>query len=422
MTQRAPHALFLLFVLSVVFSVQFPLPLAASQYASVNLSDFVLLAIAGLFVLERLRTDDWRVTLSMPTPTTWFLVAGGWMVASLAVAAVRSPGVAVANALWTLKWFEVAVLFVFAQAFADRVDWNALLVVLTASGIVVALTTVARTLSTTGFARVTAFWHNPNTLAVFLALPALLCLVHGAVRIRERPGQALVAVLGGFCCLVAVVSTGSRSGLITLVVGVAVATTLSYRRLSVPLLVGGVGTGVVAGGALLTTRPQLLERFLPTIAFREGSIVLSGAGTGAIYGRYELTRKALDLWTERPVFGYGWFASPENSTVSFLDVFYTQVLVDLGLVGFVLVGVFYLVMVRTFVVQRTTASLVVPTAGGAWLVGLLAAGIGGGHPRIPRIMFLLVLVLVAANGLRRRGVVPNDRPRAAARGRPFRND
>lgn len=422
MTARGPHALFLLFVLSVVFSVQFPLPLVASQYASVNLSDLVLLAIAVLFVLERLRADDWRLSLSLPSPTAWFLVAGGWMVVSLAAAVVRSPGVAAVNALWTLKWFEVTVLFVLAQAFADRVDWSALLVVLSGAGVVVAVTTVVRTVSTSGFTRVTVFWHNPNTLAVFLALPALLCLAHGAGRIRERPREALVAVLGGLCCLLAVVSTGSRSGLITLVAGVAVTVVLSYRRLSVPLLVAGVGTGVAAGGVLLTTRPKLLGRFLPTIAFRDGTIVFSGPGTGAIYSRYDLTRKALGLWTERPVFGYGWFASPENPAVSFLDVFYTQVLVDLGLVGFVLVGAFYLVLVRAFVVQRTTTSLAVPTAGAAWLVGLLAAGVGGGHPRIPRIMFLLVLVLVAANRLRIRGTAPSGRPGRPSRGRSFRND
>lgn len=402
-TSRWPNLLFMLFLVSVLFSVQLPLPGVGSKFASINAVDFVVLAIGGLFVCHRTWTDEWEVELTVPTVTAGFCLLGSWILLTVAIAAVREPVPVLINVLWTLKWFEIAVFLFLAQSFADDVDWDRALKLLLGGGTLIAgIATVQNLTATETYAQSTVLWRNPNTMAVFLSLTALLGLLNGALWFNERPRRAGVSFLAGLSCLVGVLTAGSRSGMITLSVGGAIGFLLLRERLPTRELVTGIaGAGSFVLALLLATRPWILNRYLP-VRTLDGELALNPTFFGGLENRFRLAREAVGLWVQQPIFGYGWFASPENPRVGYLDVLYSQLLVDLGAVGFVLAIGFYLLLVRAFLARITDESLTVPIAGAGWLVGMLAAGIGGAHARVPRLMFLFVFVLVATAALHSR--------------------
>ena len=393
-----PQALFTALVLAVLFSVQFPLPGVDSQFASLNLSDLVVLVIFLAFLGERAVANDWTLSFPLARVTGLYVVVSAWIVVTVAVAVVREPVSVLASSLWTLKWLEILAVLVLAQQYQDEIDWRALVWLLVGGALLIALTTIVHTATSSGWDQPTVFWRNPNTLGVFLGLPSLLCLVFGAIEFRWRPRLGAGALTAGLVFALAIVATGSRSGMITLVVGAAVAIVLAHHWIWTPALVGSAGGGVVLGigGLWITGRLTLLGKFFPTVTIQNGTIVFSGPGTGGLYSRYELFLKAIDLWFQQPIFGYGWLASPENPRVGYLDVLYSQLLVDVGLVGLVLVLALYLEIVRAFVSRRRLSSTALSIAGAGWVLGMLAAGIGGSHVRVPRLMFLLVLLLAAA--------------------------
>jgi O-antigen ligase len=195
---------------------------------------------------------------------------------------------------------------------------------------------------------------------------------------------------------ISVGASGSRAALLAILAGSASASILTYRELPVKKIIALGLVGGIMGISLLglSGRGLLFRRFFP-LSYQNGSIMLEGVGSVGIETRLRLAEEGLKLWSEQPVFGYGWFASPENPLVGFLDNFYIQVLVDLGLIGFILVAVLYLSILREFISRRSTSSIVISVGAASWLVGLCVAGIGGAHPRVPRIMFLLVLLLIA---------------------------
>jgi hypothetical protein len=152
---------------------------------------------------------------------------------------------------------------------------------------------------------------------------------------------------------------------------------------------------------LLATRPWLFKRYVPLVLIN-GEFGLNPSFFGGLESRLRLTQKAIGLMEQQPIFGFGWFASPENPRVGYLDVLYSQLLVDLGVVGFVLAIAFYLIVVRAFIIRISDVSLVVPVVGAGWLAGLLTAGIGGAHARVPRLLFVLVVLLVATAAFKER--------------------
>jgi O-antigen ligase len=149
---------------------------------------------------------------------------------------------------------------------------------------------------------------------------------------------------------------------------------------------------------LFADRTNFVKRFFPKISIEDGRVVSIQPPPG-IEGRYQLIEKGLDLWAQRPIFGYGWFSSPENPNVGFLDFFYVQILVDTGIIGFTLILIFYFQFFRSFTINSQSYPKVISVVGGGWLAGILAGGIGEAWPRVPRLMFLLILLVVASSEL-----------------------
>ena len=144
-------------------------------------------------------------------------------------------------------------------------------------------------------------WINPITLGDLAMVLALLALA-GAIDMRERPRDALLASAGALAGLAASVLSGSRGGWAALVLAV-----LALRRYLVrvdgrrvrALLAAGVA---VLAAAWFTPALGVQAHFIQGVqearAWYEGSTELSSVGI-----RLELWKGAVMLIREHPVFG-----------------------------------------------------------------------------------------------------------------------
>jgi O-antigen ligase len=298
-----------------------------------------------------------------------------------------------------LKWFEIFCLLILAQYHSDKVNWKWIVPLLVGSGVLLSLFAIFQLIRTDGWFRPSIFWQNPNALAIFLSLPALFCLLYGAIYIQKNIFKGIGLFFAGILLIIGIGSTGSRTGFIVLFTGGLVLIAFYYEQIPIRPLLGAVAASVTMSTIILiiADRTNFLLRFLPQIATSSGSVTIQPPP--GITGRYQLIQKGIDLWIQQPVFGYGWFSSPENPNVGFLDFFYVQVLVDLGIVGFVLVMLFYANFIREFLYQAYASREAVSVVGAGWLIGIMAGGIGEAWPRVPRFMFLLILLLITSKNV-----------------------
>ncbi len=164
---------------------------------------------------------------------------------------------------------------------------------------------------------------NHEALLMALAIPALLIQIRDAPRQRALFGAALAAAL---VFLVLAQSLGGR--LVAAMLGAVVAAHSLLRPprawlLLVPTLVVALGTAAAVGGLL------------------DGVLVALGKDT-TLTGRTEIWEQTLKMLAERPLLGHStasfwqlrivastgvWFSNAHNG--------YLQLLIDLGLIGFV---------------------------------------------------------------------------------------
>lgn len=393
--------LYTVLVVAIAFSAQIPVLQSVTRYASVNSEDVAILTLVVGYLWYKLGSDDWCVRLGVPSFFFSFTLVTAWIVLTVVVAFVRSPYSVAPNVLWTLKWLEALVLYVVVRDWLSRAVAKRTVSVLLASGYVVAATATLNSV-VTDVPRVTSFWRNPNMLAVFLSLIVALGLARTVERI-DRDGTVPWVYLGGTAvALLGIGSTGSRSGLICLLTALGVGAILVRDRIDIVQFLPAATVTVVASAvALWFTSRQLFNRFLVGVTLRDGQLVLVGQ-TASFYSRYRLLLKGLRLAAERPVFGYGWFASPENPAVGILDNLYPQLLVDLGVIGFILMLVFYVLHFREFVPAALDEDFVPGVASTGWFAGMLAGSIGAAYPRVPRLMFLTMLLLGVCAAVRTR--------------------
>jgi O-antigen ligase len=295
-----------------------------------------------------------------------------------------------------LKWFEIFSLLILAQYHSDKVNWKRIVPLLVGSGVLLSLSAIFQLIRTDGWSRPSIFWQNPNALAIFLCLPTLFCLLYGSIYIQRDIVKGISLFFAGVLMVIGIGSTGSRTGFIVLFTGALVLIAFYYKQIPIRHLLGAMSASITLSTILLIVadRTNFVLRFLPEISTSAGSLTIQPPP--GIVGRYQLIQKGIDLWIQQPVFGYGWFASPENPNVGFLDLFYVQILVDLGIIGFILVMLFYANFIREFLHQAHASPEAVSVVGAGWLIGIMAGGIGEAWPRVPRLMFLLILLLITS--------------------------
>jgi len=197
----------------------------------------------------------------------------------------------------------------------------------------------------------------------------------------------------------AVITTGSRSGIFGLIVALTVFSLITYKSWSKTDYFALTVAGVTSVATLpFIVDPAVLYRLISWISFRGGQFVLTESSAANSFRiRAQLVEKAIELFQQQPIFGYGWFAVP--SRVGYLDVYYTIILVELGIVGAILYLLFSLSIIRSWIVDYRNGAVIAGAAGAAWYCGLLAQSVGGAFPRVPQIMLLTFIVLISSRSI-----------------------
>lgn len=378
------------FLLAVVFQVEFPVLSGISGYASINLEDIVIAVIGLTAVWERMRSNDWSLTIKLPETTAFVLLFTAWITLTVLIATIRSPDPISASYLWLLKWFEfVVVLIILQDEMTTYIAENLIRLLILLGALISGYAVINSGL---GAYRFRAFFDNPNTASVFFNLVLFTSLWRTFQRRTDlaRIGYGITAVVAFW----AVFTTGSRSGVIGLFVGLAVTLFLVRRRFTVTHVAIGLTTSIGSIVAVpLFLDASVFHRLIDWVEFSDDNIQLaSTTAAGSFETRLDLIDKSMYLYIENPIFGYGWYASP--SRVGYLDVHYTTMLVEIGAIGLILILIIYGFFIKEWYLANKDDIFI----GGAcisWYVGILAQSIGGNMIRSPQILFLTAILLVA---------------------------
>ncbi|MDB2294118.1 O-antigen ligase family protein [Halorubrum ezzemoulense] len=381
---------FAMVTLSIVFSVEIPIGLGVSEYASINSEDFGV-TVLSLWLAKKLLLDKERIIGPLlPAVMALLLIATGWIVLTFGIATVRSTQSVAPSALWIMKWFEVLVFFICVQHLLKQRSATVVVKTIVAGGTLLSVYSIYAS-QLLAVRRVRVFFGNPNTLSAFFVLIVTISLSgvianHG----RDRVAYVMTGLLAGGATL----TTLSRSGIIALIVSLSTLVVLHHRNLTRRVLAGLTAGAVSLGLIMSYVLQDRLSRFFNWIQITpEGISLASGTAGRSFRVRLELLQKSWDLWVEQPIFGYGWFASP--SRVGFLDNLYAILLVELGLPGLIIMLGLYVVVLRTLFQLGQAGSSYLSNAVFAWFMGMLAMSIAGGFPRAPQMMMLWLLLLTA---------------------------
>ena len=234
-----------------------------------------------------------------PSASAWFFLA---YLGIEAVAGLYTPPALQGQATGMLITMIqlVAFFWIASNVFRDRWLAARVLRVYAFSTVVLALCVLAaipgfadslRTKEGEGAARLTALDYNPNDLATVVSIAAVIVVgaFLNAVKLRTR----LLLGAAAIPLLLLVVRTGSRSGALALLAGLAVFMTQSggsRRRIVAMGLAGVVFLGAIY---VVVTDPLMEARFTATVA------------QGDSAGRDHIYAAALRLISERPLVGWG---------------------------------------------------------------------------------------------------------------------
>ena len=391
--RSAITGLYVLLVLALVFKTRFSVGSleSVSQFASINSEDFAILLLGLVVTGQQLADRDRGMRLSMPRFTWLFVGLCVWILISTSVAMVRFDVPVTASWLWTLKTFEVLVFLVLIQQHVDRSLGSTVLRTMLVSGSLLGALTV--TLAALGRDRPEIFFDNPNGLSSFLMLVLFLSLsklvVEGEIRVRGLYlTSAALAALGIF-------ATVSRAAVFGTLVGFLVLSFI-HREYIVDNLAGIL---VASAAIFLVVLPRVIgsggiRRLVAWIQIENGQLRL--AENNAAYSfqtRIDLLSRSVELFSQYPFIGWGWFASP--SRVTFLDVYYPTIPVELGIVGLFIMTAFHAVILERFWRAKSRGLLAVGGGAFAWQCAVIAQGVGGAFPRVPHHLLITTLVLVS---------------------------
>lgn len=331
---RADAGLYLV-LFSMMLSPEFALGggggWAEGRAVVVRLEDLLLFAIA-LSWLAKMAVNK-ELGLAVRTPLNrwivlYVLVNAVATLVGYATGTVRTA----AGFFYVLKYIEYFVVFYMTvNNLRDRVQARRLVLAAFAVAILVSLIAAAQI---PGGERVTAPFEGetgePNTLGGYLLFMMALA---GGVAIETSRLPVRVAALAALGVMaVPFLFTLSRASYLALLPALAALVALSRRHrrvvvgalvalvLLVPVVLPSLVPAPVTRRVLYTFEP---ERGQPTV--RLGGVAFDPSTSERLLA----FRTALEGWTRRPILGYG------VTGFKFMDAQYARVLVELGLVGFV---------------------------------------------------------------------------------------
>lgn len=382
--------LFVILLASLIFSLEYPLPGTGSEYSSINTEDAAIALITVVFIYD-LATSHINITIRDKYLWLSIVAASVWILITLLVAAIRGENILI-SILWTLKWFEAMVLLFVSQQYLEHSNKSVIFKSTTILGILLAGFATAAVIM--GHYRFRLFFGNPNILSSFFVLVSLLSFSY--VLKYDRLLARIIYSLGGIVAIYGILATGSRSGVLGLIVGISMFAILLRKKIiniNVYYIIGAFLLAIISIPFVITE--ILIRRLTGWFKFENGSFMLTDSlGSDSIRIRIRLIKKGINLFWETPIFGRGWYASP--SRVGVLDMHYTTLLVEIGIIGFILIALFYLCVIRSFMIARNTDMLFIGSALTAWFISLLVQSIGGNFPRAPQLMFIYLLMVAAA--------------------------
>jgi O-Antigen ligase len=177
---------------------------------------------------------------------------------------------------------------------------------------------------------------------------------------------ASIAVLPVF--IYALLLTGSRSGLLSLFVLI----------MAMAWLGKGKFKRLVVGSLLLISLTLIVaDELSPDLKMRYQSIIdQSVIGGDTVMGRFEGMKRDLSTVWNRPIFGHG-FATGQEVNANYLGSekithdLYIEILQEVGIVGFIVFGLYILEVIRSLIEARRILSDLPPHH--MWLINLITA-------------------------------------------------
>ncbi|WP_137288212.1 O-antigen ligase family protein [Natronorubrum halophilum] len=379
--------------ISLVFSTEVITFNSISQYASINTEDVVILLIVLGFLYGILYRNQ-RIIITLPNVFAILLATTAWIVVTNTVATFREPTAILMSWLWTFKWFEGIILFVVLQSQLTKRRAYLSLNTLAICGLILAAYSVF--MGATGGYRIRIFFYNPNTLSVFLMLIGLIWYTKATMASEYR---SIAYFILSMIPLAGIITTGSRAALVGTGTGVLCLIALTWSRLDLfqrtatvgmPLLGLGIGTQIVG--------TSTINRYTQWIQYTNGQLSLTNDTAARSFRiRLQLIERSFELFQQHPVFGHGWYASP--SRIGYLDVHFTTLLAEVGLIGLVIFLIYYLATFMSLFNEHKKATATFATAATAWYCGMIVQSIGGNFPRVPKMMFITLFLLAAVVAL-----------------------
>jgi O-antigen ligase len=236
-------------------------------------------------------------------------------------------------------------------------------------------------------------YHRVNMSAM---LAGASWAIFAAIPLLKTPRQRWFAAGCGASVLLAQALTGGRAGYVTCAMVGLVLCVLRWRKILLLAPVGAVAIAIVAPGVV----QRMFEGFTPDSRSVPERIQELGYDKPTATGpdAYTITAGRIIIWPfviekirQRPIVGYGRLAMVRTGLTYFLATkldegfahphnAYLEMLLDNGLIGFVIVMPFYgLVVWYAFVLVLDSRSSIYVAVGGSTLaivLGLLIAGMG----------------------------------------------
>lgn len=382
-----------LVTLAVIFSVNLTVVFhfVSSHGAftpSIYLADIAVVAMALFYVSDCYKTGDWGLRIVYRRTTALMICT--WLLILTSIALASDPSPSFISVLWAVKWFEALAFFLLIQQQRVFDVRSTIGVVLPLSAFLLSVLAIHDNLTTNSIRyRADLFpgllYNNPNFIATFLILGILMTT---AFLIRsDRPRRKVGLLLFTGFLFAGVLTTGSRSGVVALLAGGGVLLVLLRREIAIrDVAVSTVLLLVSIGGFSTVSSGRSIHRLLDAVGK-----VSTPTQIRSVRFRLQHFREAIELFKEAPIFGHGWVAVPYE--VGVIDIFYATIFVDLGLVGGAVILAFYVSILLDFFKRHWHGNDLFATVGGAWMCALLTQSLTGNYPRVPYLMFQIILLL-----------------------------
>ncbi|MFB6182843.1 MAG: hypothetical protein ABEI78_02135 [Candidatus Nanohaloarchaea archaeon] len=210
-----------LVVFSIIFSIEFPVLQSISPYASINTEDISISLLLIYFIYKKMKIKS-DLEIICPEVTVLIGITSSWILISTIISSIRSGQLIIISLLWNLKWLLGVIFFIVLQDIIQEKSAKIAIELIIYSGVILSIYSIIE--SSLGGFRIGVFFDNPNTFSSFLILVSTLSIT----KYKRSPFY----LFGGFISAIAILTTGSRSGVLGLLIGYFILSILLFHHTS----------------------------------------------------------------------------------------------------------------------------------------------------------------------------------------------